>query len=770
MHVSDARGAPSPPIAVATADDVRDAIARHVLGGTESTRGRIPERLGPVRLRAHQLDAALRLARIIDATGGALLADEVGLGKTYAALAVAHDAARLVIVAPAALLPMWTSALERVGRPATLVSFERLSRTKVRDIGAAAPDPDFVLVDEAHHARTPTTRRYAALAALCARSRMLLVSATPVQNARRDLAAQLALFLGARAWTLADAELSRYVVRQTRADVRLEGIAPPAVATPIWIDLSTPDDCLEALLALPPPVPPSDGGDGGALLVYSLVRRWASSRAALRATLRRRLSRAAALSAVLETGRQPSTAEMAAWTYADASVQLAFAELVAPVSDQAASRGTPDIRALLDAVRHHESSVRTLLRSLDTTADPDIERSSAIRTIRTRHHDEKIVAFAESAETVEALFRMLRADAGVAMLTSRGAVVSGGALSRREALARFAPLAQGAQRARASERVDLLLATDLLSEGVNLQDASVVVHLDLPWNPARLEQRVGRASRLGSPHEIVSVYAMRPPAAAERLLEVEARLRAKLSTAGQALGVVGTILPGFDIADCRERGAAEEWTRIRAMLRRWLREHSHRRRADGIAIAAAVASSAAGFLAVLSGDSEATLLASLQAGIPSPGPRDVALAIDLAVGDEMSVDELELRRAQRVVDAWITGLAAGEVAGIDIAAAARARRRVLARIERVTARATRPVRAIVAALAADARRAAMVSLGEGSERVLAELANAPLGDESWLRAVAAFGQIHARPGSGPAGKASAKRLAALLLLQRRPDD
>ena len=48
----------------------------------------------------------------------------------------------------------------------------------------------------------------------------------------------------------------------------------------------------------------------------------------------------------------------------------------------------------------------------------------------------------------------------------------------------------------------LLLTTDLASEGVNLQDASVVVHLDLPWTAARLEQRVGRVARLASAHDV----------------------------------------------------------------------------------------------------------------------------------------------------------------------------------------------------------------------------------------------------------------------------
>ncbi|MDQ3998511.1 MAG: DEAD/DEAH box helicase, partial [Gemmatimonadota bacterium] len=661
-----------PRIVPATADDVRAAIARCALGEAQAVIRGVPERHGTIRLRPHQIDAAARLGRLLAESGGALLADEVGLGKTYVALALARDARKPVIVAPAALLPMWRAALDRVRRDATLVSFERLSRTGTGRSMDAPPDPDFVIVDEAHHVRTRSTRRYAALAELCARSRVLLLSATPLQNSRRDLAAQLALFLGSAASAMSDAELSRFVVRRTRDDLRLEQAPPPAVAPPVWIDLPSGDDCLEALLALPPPIPAADGGDGGALLVYSLVRRWASSRAALRATLRRRLARGAALIAALETGRYPSRAEIAAWSYADGAVQLAFPELVALHHEETSDvDGRKDVGALLAGVRAHEAAVRVLLHALERAADPDVDRAQAIRQIRARHPDERIIAFAEAAETVEAMFRHLRAEAGVAMLRARGAAVSGGALSRREALVRFAPVAQGAREPHRSQRIDLLLATDLLSEGVNLQDASVVVHLDLPWNPARLEQRVGRVSRLGSIHARVSVYAIRPPAASERLLAVERRLRAKLSAAGRALGVVGTILPGFEGAPASDRGAAAEWTRVHNLLRGWRSTGPSPNLDCDVVPVAAATSTTAGFVAALVDRGRPLLLASTSGADPSISPHAVATAIERAVGPDTPVEHRALSRATDAVDNWMSRRAAAELSGVDVSAVAR---------------------------------------------------------------------------------------------------
>jgi Helicase conserved C-terminal domain len=368
------------------------------------------------------------------------------------------------------------------------------------------------------------------------------------------------------------------------------------------------------------------------------------------------------------------------------------------------------------------------------------------------------------------MFRLLRADAGVAMLRARGAAVAGGALTRQEALSRFAPLAQGAPQPAAAERIDLLLTTDLLSEGVNLQDASVVVHLDLPWNPARLEQRVGRVSRIGSPHLSVAVYALRPPAPAERLLAVERRLREKIAAASRSVGVVGAILPGLGGATS-ERSAAEDWSRVHARLRAWQTMDgapaAPSRSGDEVRpLVAAVESGERGFVAGLKERGAPVLLASL-GGAPSTVPSIVARAMEHAAGADRTVDERALDAALRAIEAWAARRAASALSGIDGSAVARARRHVLSRITSAASRAPRHLRSVYGPLAADARRAALMPLGEGAERILAELADAPLPDEAWLRAVAAFGAVHARgssdkSGHGPPGCA----LVALLLLQQ----
>jgi hypothetical protein len=72
-----------------------------------------------------------------------------------------------------------------------------------------------------------------------------------------------------------------------------------------------------------------------------------------------------------------------------------------------------------------------------------------------------------------------------------------------------------------------LLATDLVSEGLDLQDADAVVHYDVPWTPLRLEQRVGRIARLGSPHRRAEVFWFAPARTLERRLQLERRILEK---------------------------------------------------------------------------------------------------------------------------------------------------------------------------------------------------------------------------------------------------
>ena len=700
---------------------------------------------------------------MLDRSGGALLADEAGLGKTYVALAIARTARSPAVIAPAALRPMWEAAMGVTGIRVAFESYERLSRAP--SLGCAGSSMragncdtlrprsyDLVVLDEAHHARNPATRRYGAIADLAIGASVLLLSATPVHNRRQDLAALLALFLGERAASMTDPELTHHVYRRERVSISLATRLPEA-GTPEWLSLTSDDGLLEALVALPPPLPPADGGDGGALLVHGLVRQWASSDGALRGALDRRAARAGALVDALSAGRHPTRAELRSWTLGDGSIQLAFPELMA--SDAGA-----DSAQLLHAVQEHAEAVNHLRRILRARPSLDAERGGLVRALRLRHRGEKVVAFTSYTDSAAALYRELRGDGGVAMLTASGGQVAGGSLTRRETIERFAPLAQGARPPRDAERIDILVATDLLSEGMNLQDASVVVHLDLPWTPARLEQRVGRAARLGSLHRRVAVYAFAPPASAERLIAVEQRLRQKLGVARAMVGGLQSVLPPLCPAPGTNREGEEPVDIVRQALARWRHQVARDDVENSAPVAiAAVCADKSGFLGAVETDDGAVLIAGLGETIGTH-PDLVARAVRLAEGADCEVDPADLASARTAIAAWSANQRAASSAGAG--ASEPLRRRMLARIACIAQSAPAHRRSMVAQLAAAARSAVSAPMGAGAERRLAELAAATMPDEDWLAATAAF-----REGSGGRARNEAEqRIIGLLLFQR----
>ncbi len=241
---------------VVDAAAARAAVAGCWLERTDDTQAQ----LGAVSLQPHQMAAVREIRTLMTGFGGALLADEVGLGKTFVGLALAREARRPLVIAPMGLRGMWLQAAARAGVRVTMWSADALSR------GESAPRIeggwDLIIVNEAHHFRNPLTRRYRALARLTAGIRILLLSATPVHNRTGDLVAMLELFLGARARSLTDDERARYVVRRKPSMVApLEvGAGPasrvPAVDGPHRLALRDDHETLDALVALPDAVPP----------------------------------------------------------------------------------------------------------------------------------------------------------------------------------------------------------------------------------------------------------------------------------------------------------------------------------------------------------------------------------------------------------------------------------------------------------------------------------------------------------------------------------
>jgi len=162
----------------------------------------------------------------------------------------------------------------------------------------------------------------------------------------------------------------------------------------------------------------------------------------------------------------------------------------------------------------------------------DAKLATLIRLITHTHRGEKLIVFSQFADTVRYLATQLQAR-GVDRLVG----VTGATENPTQIAWRFSPVSND-KRAQVApdEELDVLIATDVLSEGQNLQDAAIVVNYDLPWAIIRLVQRVGRVDRIGQQSETIRCYSFLPADGVERIIRLRARVRQRLQENAEVVG------------------------------------------------------------------------------------------------------------------------------------------------------------------------------------------------------------------------------------------
>jgi hypothetical protein len=189
---------------------------------------------------------------------------------------------------------------------------------------------------------------------------------------------------------------------------------------------------------------------------------------------------------------------------------------------------TPGLERVLD------EDAQRLIGVLNTGGawNPDHDRKLARlhKLITQDHPNEKVLVFTQFADTVHYLTRELQ---------RRGVEFLAGVTGQSEdptALAwRFSPISN--EKAMPPDReLRVLIATDVLSEGQNLQDAAIVVNYDLPWAIIRLVQRAGRVDRIGQKAAEIKCYSFLPADGVEQIIRLRARVRQRLQDQGEVIG------------------------------------------------------------------------------------------------------------------------------------------------------------------------------------------------------------------------------------------
>jgi hypothetical protein len=216
----------------------------------------------------------------------------------------------------------------------------------------------------------------------------------------------------------------------------------------------------------------------------------------------------------------------------------------------------------LRAAHTDEPKVMRLLDEMGTIAQAAVSASPKGLSSADRR---KVIVFSTYADTIRDVHERLtlalngasdasplaryRARLAPAIIGEYASGKTGGInqATRANAIAGFAPRTAGRLdddgHPLDQDQFDILLTTDVLAEGVNLQQAAEIINYDLPWNPMRIVQRHGRVDRIGSEHPEIHLGVFFPTEHLDEFLKLEHTLIRKLKQADAAVGT-GTVLPG----------------------------------------------------------------------------------------------------------------------------------------------------------------------------------------------------------------------------------
>lgn len=586
---------------------------------------------------SYQIDAVNNGYRLLEKHNGFFLSDVVGLGKTVVACLIArkfffhngfpNHRSHTLIICPPALEDNWRETKDRF-RLDNCDLITNGSLHKVR----TPQKYDLIIVDEAHKFRNDTAEAFDDLQRLCksgtlrklpdgsvAEKKVILVSATPLNNAPHDIRNQLALFQDLKRSTLSIGNLQHFfaqcdrefraakkepnveaarravvaiyerirtkviseiVVRRTRTDLHEnedyrhdleeQGVQFPKIERPRHIlypltpELEELYDRTVQMLTAGTPTSLSynryraltflrpelklkyQNADRisqqlATIMRTLLVKRLDSSFYAFTASLRRFRNATSVMVEMFERGTIYIAPNL---PVSQLILEGREEELISLISEKRDSDPTIEIckpddfsHDLLSGLRKDIERVAPILAAWEkvvaSNQDPKFDlflhrlRDELLN--REINRDGKLVVFSESRETTDYLTKRLSISGFDRVLT----IDAGNRNARRDDIrANFDANYSGKQR----NDYDLIIATEVLAEGVNLHRANIIVNYDTPWNSTRLMQRIGRVNRIGSIASRIFIYNFYPTTRVDDDIELRKKAIMKLQAFHSALG------------------------------------------------------------------------------------------------------------------------------------------------------------------------------------------------------------------------------------------
>ena len=559
----------------------------------------------------YQEEAVLNARKVLDEYGGAFLSDVVGLGKTYMSALLAQQLNEpCLVIAPPHLLDehspgSWRNVFREFGvRGSLCESIGKLESLRDRDLQKFTT----VFIDESHRFRTEDTQTYEMLAQICRGKRVVLVSATPLNNTPQDILSQIKLFQPGKNSTIPNVRnleaffsslrrklepldrqddreeyfrivqenaretrekiLKFLMIRRTRSeidkyygeDLKQQGLKFPEVASPEPLfykfnktEAEVFDETIRSLThdfkyARYTPLAYYTGErteqeqevqsqrNLAKFMKILTVKRLESSFTAFLSTLGRFIHTYERVIAEFHKGHVFISKKHAAKIFEllesdneegiDRLLEEEKAEKLA--AEDFKPEFVSDLENDLLALR----AIRTQWKKV--TRDPKWESFREILKATPLLKTSKLIIFTESKETADYLAAKIRDDVDAKTLLFTGASLK---TDREEVIANF-----DAKAFRPKDDYRILVCTEVLSEGVNLHRSNVVINYDIPWNPTRLIQRVGRVNRVDTKFDKIHTYNFFPTDEGNDLIKLREAAEAKIHAFIQMLGADARLL------------------------------------------------------------------------------------------------------------------------------------------------------------------------------------------------------------------------------------
>lgn len=543
----------------------------------------------------YQLDAVVQAKKILEAYNGVFISDVVGLGKTYicAMLAKSLKKGKKLIICPPVLVDYWKDVLLEFDVAAEVESLGKLDRILEKGVDKY----QYVFIDEAHRFRNAGTESFSSLHKICFGKKVVLISATPINNYSSDIENQIYLFqpkhnstiiglrnlenffrelrgkekkftkgtamyleqVRANSEEIRDRILRHIMIRRTRSeimeyyadDLARQGLTFPKLGTPEPIAYVFDDDTnmvfnetVEVIKNFKysrykPLVYLKDTKkyatflaaqhNMGGFMKSILVKRLESSFFAFKNTLRRFEESYEKFIAMYHSGEVYISKKVDVYDMLDNGddeklMGLVENEVVMHFkSDEFDPKFIKDLEWDLAKLRY----LADLWKSI--SADPKLEQFKVELAENKKLIGNKKIIFTESKETAEYLESELEPIFGERVTAYTG---SSSLIQKAIIEDSFNPKF----RHKNNDKYDVLITTDVLAEGINLHRSNALINYDLPWNPTRIMQRVGRINRVGTEHEEIYVFNFFPTAATSKHLPLKDRIIEKLQAFHDTLG------------------------------------------------------------------------------------------------------------------------------------------------------------------------------------------------------------------------------------------